>query len=254
MVCSIRFFKFGLDRKDALYTGSLVIRILFQPIEESARVYFSKLLASTDTKEVEAEKKDTLLGAANLLATLCHAHLLLGLFLIAICPNYVQPILSAILGQKWVSTSAPAVLRAYCYFIPLLGLNGITEAFVQAVANEDEVASMSKWMLIWSAVYVAACFVLAGLTSQKEVGLIQANMVNMVCRIAWAGVFIYRWFGARDGSGKMKAVWTSIIPPNSVLLVFGLAAAVIRLSASRMNVMEHFGLGIACAMVCASTM
>lgn len=246
-----------LDEVIRLRTGSLVIRILFQPVEESARVYFSKLLASSDPNKANAsdQKKDTtLLGAANLLATLCHVHLLLGLFLTAICPIYVRPLLSLVLGQKWVQTSAPAVLRAYCYFIPLLGLNGITEAFVQAVANEAEVASMSWWMSLWSIVYVAACFVLAGFTSQKEVGLIQANMTNMACRIGWAMWFIYRWFGRRDGSGKMNAVWRSILPPGSVLVVFGLAAVVIRLSAGKMDMMHHFGLGVACAVVCGSTM
>jgi len=124
-------------------------------------------------------------------------------------------------------TSAPAVLEAYCYFIPFLGLNGIAEAFVQAVANEQEIARMSWAMSLWSAVYIAACFFFTVILQQKEVGLIQANMVNMACRIIWSGIFIYNYFKGRAPS-EVKPMRDAILPSVTACLTFGTCALLLR--------------------------
>jgi oligosaccharide translocation protein RFT1 len=38
-------------------------------------------------------------------------------------------------SQRWSETDAPRALGAYCFYILLLAVNGILEAFVHAVAK-----------------------------------------------------------------------------------------------------------------------
>lgn len=104
---------------------------------------------------------------------------------------------------------------------------------------------------------MAACFLFTTYSNSKEVALIHANMLNMACRIGWAAFFIRSWFNqrAREESKKhIKQAWTSMVPPSSVLAVFAISALAIRVSATRLSMVEHLGLGVACALACATTM
>ena len=98
-----------------------------------------------------------------------------------------------------MNTSAPALLQQYLFLLPLLGLNGILEAFVQAVANESELSRMSYALLAWSGVYCAACYACVTLLNMKEDALLWANGMSMACRIAYSMHFIHK-YSERQGT------------------------------------------------------
>lgn len=236
--------------------GSLFARILFQPIEESSRVFFGRSAAPA-LKPSTARSQ--LNASVELLTTLLHFHLLLGLVLVFFCPPYVRPLLQCVLGDKWMSTPAPALLQTYCYLIPLLGVNGITEAFVQAVASQQELSAVSKWMTVSSVVYAASCCTFCHTLGFGENGLVLANMLSMVVRIFFAFRFTQTWL--RQKGHQKGLVWSQVLPPMNVLVAAGLAGHVVRWSvrqytarATPVALLRHLGVGVLLGLAYVATM
>ncbi|EHK44509.1 hypothetical protein TRIATDRAFT_201099 [Trichoderma atroviride IMI 206040] len=134
--------------------GSLLARLLFQPVEESSRSYFSRLIG----------------------------------------PFAAPALLSIVAGKLWTGSGAGQVLSTYCFYIPFMGLNGITEAFVASVASEAQVHRQSFWMGLFSAAFAASAFLFMRVFPLGAIGLVYANIINMLCRIIWSSVFINKFF------------------------------------------------------------
>ncbi|KAL2887947.1 Oligosaccharide translocation protein RFT1 [Ceratocystis lukuohia] len=197
--------------------GGLVARLVFQPVEEMSRNYFGRLLAigsvasvpskdggtekdiarsnikENDGKAV-ADRKVTVSKAAHDLAILLKIYLLFSTIVVAIGPVAAPPAIEILAGTRWAADGAGDVLARYCYYIPLLALNGLTEAFVSSVATEKEVHSQSLWMTMFSAVFGAAGYFFLEVADMQASGLVFANIVNMACRIVWSCAFISRYF------------------------------------------------------------
>lgn len=166
--------------------GGLVARLILQPIEESSRNYFGKLLSSVDGKPSE----DLVLKARTNLHTLLRSYVLLSVCVLAVGPIIAPLLLKIVAGSRWTSSGAGHVLATYCYYIPLLAINGLTEAFVSSVATESEVNRQSIWMLAFSIGFGAAAFVFLRILDMGAEGLVWANTLNMAFRIAWSSAFI----------------------------------------------------------------
>ena len=190
--------------------GGLLARLVFQPIEESSRSYFSRLLApsshpttTTSTTGPSNPASDTLAPsetfteAKTALQSLLRAYLLLSLVITALGPAAAAPLLSLVAGPRWAGSGAAACLEAYMWYIPLLAVNGVAEAFVASVAAEQEVHRQSAWMGVFSVVFGAAGFVFLRVLDWGAEGLVVANMINMLCRIVWCWVFIRGYFARK---------------------------------------------------------
>ncbi|KAK3486873.1 Rft protein-domain-containing protein [Neurospora hispaniola] len=210
--------------------GGLLARLVFQPVEESSRSYFSRLLADSTTSPSPSSPSSTspsspspsspsskpsstaLHQASTSLTTLLKSYLLLSLPLLVFGPPASSPLLTLIAGRRWTSSSssattvpvdsAPATLSLYMYYIPLLALNGILEAFVSSVASEAQVHQQSLFMTAFSLVFAGTGYLTLKVWGMGARGLVVANAVNMACRIGWCWGFVGRWFAERTGAGK----------------------------------------------------
>ncbi len=195
--------------------GGLVARLLFQPIEESSRSYFSRLLADDSlggagehemkTKKTEADQKSAqppAARAAHDLQMLLKLYLLFSLVATTLGPAAAAPFLAIVTGPRWAASgaAAAATLAAYVWYIQLLAVNGVAEAFVASVATEAEVHRQSAWMGVFSLVFGGAGYVCLRVLDGNAVGLVAANAINMACRIVWCLAFIRRYFAARGVS------------------------------------------------------
>lgn len=185
--------------------GSLIARMLFQPIEEASRNLFAKLLSKQKGKSrVETEN---LTSAANILGVIMKLYMLLSVFAAALGPPFAPIALKLVAGSRWAEGDAGAVLASYCYYIPLLAINGVTEAFVQSVATERELAKQSAWMFAFSFAFAGIGWTFLSVLGWGARGLVAANAVNMVLRILWSAWFISGYFkrnkGAGWGAGRM---------------------------------------------------
>ncbi|RYP05882.1 hypothetical protein DL765_009692 [Monosporascus sp. GIB2] len=214
--------------------GGLLARLVFQPIEESSRNYFSKLL-STDTSTAtdsadsahEASKTSSsstpsaaVVKARDNLRALLRFYVLLGILVVSVGP-YAAPLLVQIVaGSRWSASGAGGVLARYCLYIPLLAINGVAEAFVSSVAAKEQIHRQSLWMGLFSVAFGVAGFAALRVLGLGAAGLVYANAVNMLCRIAWSAAFVSRYFAGRG----VEFAWGAVVPDGAALYVAGTAA------------------------------
>ncbi|KAF8542507.1 Rft protein-domain-containing protein [Trichophaea hybrida] len=159
--------------------GSLIARMLFQPLEESSRNLFSKLLLA------ENKNKASVTSASQILKTITKLYLFLSIFF-------------AVLGRH--------SLHVLLLLHPPLAINGITESFVQSVATASELRRQSAWMFSFSLGLASRGYVFVRSLAMGAQGLVWANVVNMALRITWSSVFIRRFLRAARGQGGLPVV------------------------------------------------
>ena len=185
--------------------GGLIARMLFQPIEESSRNIFAKLCANPDssstsetTQRTEEEmRKRNLAQASRVLLTILHLYAIISLFATALGPTLAPLLLSIVAGRKWSATSASQVLSTYCFYIPFLAINGVTEAFVAAVATNKQLYAQSVFMGIFFVFFAGSAWLFIGQLNMGGSGVVLANTVNMGLRIIWNTWFVRRFFRER---------------------------------------------------------
>ncbi|XP_069418575.1 man(5)GlcNAc(2)-PP-dolichol translocation protein RFT1 isoform X2 [Ovis canadensis] len=119
--------------------GSLVARLIFQPIEESFYIFFAKVLERE--KDATLQKQEDVAVAAAVLESLLKLALLTGLTITVFGFAYSQLVLDIYGGVMLSSGSGPVLLRAYCLYVLLLAINGVTECFTFAAMSKEEVDS-----------------------------------------------------------------------------------------------------------------
>ncbi|EOD48980.1 putative oligosaccharide translocation protein rft1 protein [Neofusicoccum parvum UCRNP2] len=173
--------------------GGLIARMLFQPIEESSRNLFSKLCAPPPSA-TEGAAPSGVRQARLILQTILHLYGLISLAACALGPTLAPLLLRVVAGARWADTDAAATLAAYCYYVPLLALNGVAEAFVASVASTAELHGQSVAMGAFFVGFAGAAYGFLGVLGWGARGLVAANCVNMGMRIVWARGFIDSWF------------------------------------------------------------
>jgi hypothetical protein len=220
--------------------GGLIARMLFQPIEESSRNLFARLCADNEILGTPAtaehtingvlvqgaseqeerernEKRRNLNQAEKILTTIIHLYLIVSLFAIMLGPTLAPLLLQIVAGKTWSSTSASKVLATYCFYIPFLAINGVTEAFVAAVATNRDLYTQSLYMGVFFFFFASSAWYFIGQLSWGGSGVVAANSVNMALRIIWNTWFIKRFFKSRGSSFSIMAClpsqWTLLATP-----------------------------------------
>ncbi|XP_062187184.1 uncharacterized protein LOC133890704 isoform X1 [Phragmites australis] len=218
--------------------GNLVVRIVFLPFEESSYATFAQL-ASGETPQSISSLEGSLIGALKLI-------MLIGLVVISFGPSYSYTLLKLLYGEKHSDGEASVILRYYCFYIISLAMNGTSEAFLHAVANENQLKQSNDMLLLFSVIYILLNVVL--IKSAGAVGLIAANSINMLLRITYSAVFIKDYF---KGSFSF---WRCVPSGWGILLISGLTTAFSeRMFLNRMRFKQtlpiHMAIGVMCLSV-----
>ncbi|KAG8623593.1 hypothetical protein KVT40_008569 [Elsinoe batatas] len=190
--------------------GGLIARMLFQPIEETSRNLFAKLCSAppptsssppspSSQTQPPSSPSPSILRARQLLTMILKSYLLLSLPILTLGPSLAPTLLRLIAGPRWLALGAGEVLAAHAYYIPLLALNGILEAFVSATATNRELYTQSLFMGAWFLSFAGTAWVGVGRMGWGARGVVVANGVNMLGRIGWGSGFVGGWFGGRGG-------------------------------------------------------
>ncbi|KAG8795599.1 Oligosaccharide translocation protein rft1 [Ceratobasidium sp. 428] len=209
--------------------GSLVARILFQPIEESSRLYFSKLLSpptSAPDDSSSQASRPALIQASTTLQSILFIHSHLALALTTLLAPLIPFLSTLLLPPRYRSTAAPRILRAYCAYIPAMGANGILEAFVHATASPAQLQTQARWMILFSILFIAS--VTAGASGVLGVRwddtmLVWANVANLGARALYGWFFAGRYFSSIPGLLAFHNVRPSL-PGIAAFAVSGVVA------------------------------
>lgn len=205
--------------------GSLIARLLFQPLEEIVRNYFSKELTGKLTKKALTTTK-------TLLVLLLKFHFLLGSFFVFFAPFYTKLLLKTLYNSEKATDEAALVLGVYCLYIPFMGINGITEAFLQGVGDPKIIQKQSLYLIVFWIMFTCTFYVsypIFGISS-----LILANMVNLLCRILFSYVYSCSFY---------KSYYISLALPRP-LVILAFCASCLVLSLSTLSLVGNLILGI----------
>ena len=241
-----------------LISGSLVARIVFQPIEETSRLYFSKSLSSSSQKETgmkgeDDNSSDSRQAASKILSSLLllFSHLLL--LLVTFGPPYLSIVTTLLLPPRFQSTSAPSILRSYVFYIPMMAFNGVLEAFFASTSTPLELKHQSRWMIVFSIFFILTAYLFNQL-GFGDSGLVYANVLNLFLRVVYCWTFARRYFGESGVDFRLGAA----IPPRGVIGAFSWSYLVTRwswkayehLPSRVLPQANHIAVGVACVGVC----
>jgi oligosaccharide translocation protein RFT1 len=157
--------------------SSLVARIIFAPIEAAV---FSVCASS------EKLPKDVLSVATHVVVDV-------GLSAAAFGPPLAPPLLTALYGAKWSGEESQRTFAAICRVLPLMALNGVTEAVANARLSDKR---LGLYNLLLAGVTVVYLVLMAGLNRHFGMpGAVYANGVNMAIRSAMALVVVAKECG-----------------------------------------------------------
>ncbi|TYI52154.1 hypothetical protein E1A91_D12G227600v1 [Gossypium mustelinum] len=192
--------------------GSLVVRLVFLPFEESSYSTFARSASG------QSPNKSKNLGRR--LTEALKLVLLIGLVFLAFGPSYSYCLIRLLYGQKWSDGEASTALRYYCLYIIVLAMNGTSEAFLHAVATENQLKRSNNSLLVFSLIYVALNVLL--IRSVGAIGLILANSLNMILRIIYSAIFIKHFFQESSSFS-----FCSCLPSGwTILLLSGVATLI----------------------------
>ena len=252
--------------------GGMASRLLLQPLEENARLLFSRqnstLMLSSEAKVGAAERKDAAkvrqidssikrsLDALNLMyVSVLRLVLYVGLLFACVASNYTSVLLRILAGRTWGGNpDASQSLSAFCVYTALLALNGMSEAFVYGVAAQGR--DVGEIGLVHATVGVAFAATAPALVGQLgTIGLIWANCAAMALRSMYSLHFAARYFqrwkqeSGSDVVVEKQGLATSalaavrltlrVIPHSALVLAFICSFLVTRLSRLRLEQEEE---------------
>ena len=207
--------------------GGLAARFLLQPLEENARLLWSRLQSNKGAGSVDRLEQSYMV--------LVKLVLYIGFTFSFLATNYTSILLNLLAGRKWGSNEeAIAVLSAFCVYTAFLALNGMTEAFVFGVATSGkEVGSMGLMHTAVGLIFAVSAPIFV--SQFGAVGLVAANCAAMVLRSLYSVQFAASYFGKRrleeekdktsKGSYPLQRLLVQMMPHWLVILGFASAAA-----------------------------
>ncbi|KXN68965.1 Rft-1-domain-containing protein [Conidiobolus coronatus NRRL 28638] len=174
--------------------GSLIARMVLQPIEEIARGLFSKLFNfSEEPKDIALikEEQNNLTIGKTILATLFKMYSLVSLVIICFIPSYINCLYSLL--KREIATLEPStwnMILAYCCYLLVMAINGITEALVQSLASKSKLNQYNQYLILFSVIHISSAYVMLKVYLMGNLSLIIGNIINMGLRITWAIHFL----------------------------------------------------------------
>jgi oligosaccharide translocation protein RFT1 len=177
--------------------GSLVLRMLFQPLEEASLSFFAR----------EKMSGSSLNHFSRSLKCLVYLALLFSCF----ASFFTWPVVRFLLGSKWIEQGrAVQALAAYCWFIGSAGISGFLESLVHVIIDDSWMSRSRNWTVIISVVYCALAVSLIRLF--QTTGLVAAGAINFAIRSVLSVAIINHY--------APRQIWNNSTPRRCVLIAF----------------------------------
>lgn len=185
--------------------GSLFARSIYLPLEDTSRIAFSKLCLSNSHEN----KKESLILFIRLLRFITF----IGGIIIIFGPSNVRLLVNLVFSSQWRTSEMVASLQVYCIYLYILGINGITEAFVQATAHLRGFRNANIGYVISSITFIS--FVMQFIEVYGTKAVILANSLSMGIRILFSYIYIAEYFEI----SILKILMKTILPQSILELL-----------------------------------
>lgn len=168
--------------------GSILARVLFQPVEESLRLVLAR----------ELTNKNAAVSAHKTMGLILLAYFNLSILMLLGGLSNGAYVLQTALGTRkalvWLLTNVFEIFPRYILYLPFLAFNGVLEAFFSSTASENQIQRFSFFMLALTAVVLMLLYYLILVKQWGLNGLMIANGVNMTLRILYCTNFMQSYF------------------------------------------------------------
>ena len=198
---------------------------------------------------------------ASMLRNVLKAVLLIGVLFPLFGPPYARLAVKVALGSKWYSDDTVLAISAFCFYIFVMGVNGVTEAFVQAVAVPGVWSAVNVSLLLSSGGFLLSAPLLIAQLGTS--GIIVANTLSMLIRIASSMYFIMTYLDSPSITSKKHShVLNSLLPgvvdiACMVVVVLGTHLSSLYFAKSDMTMtdsLRHVAVGVICVALFAGCM
>lgn len=217
--------------------GGLIARMVFRPVEDASRNMFAKLCSPGLDKTGATKKKDdkgtttNIAQARQTLQFILRVYSIVSIICFAVGPSAAPLLLRLVAGSRWSESGAGDVLGTYSICIPLLAINGVSEAFVSATASTKDLHRQSIWMGFFSLGFAGSAYVFLRVLALGAKGLVLSNCVNMVMRIVFNLNFVRSYFlrhglefGITDILPNYYATACAVVVPSLIARTSGYLA------------------------------
>lgn len=169
--------------------GSMIARLVFQPIEESLRLSFTRLLSDRSGGNI--------LKSFTVLLYLCLFYLNLTVLIALGGYTNAAYLLRLLIGgklSKWALSNVFEIFPQYILYIPFLAFNGILEAVFSSISYERDVRRFSGFMTFLTVVVLGFLYLFISHLEMGLSGLIYANVINMTLRVAYCSQYIVQFY------------------------------------------------------------
>lgn len=208
--------------------GSLLARLLFQPVEEALRGYFTRVFpkqsspldpradpllspASSPTTAAQpfsqassTDKSQNSSSAAmdsaissdkiTVLASVLRAYSYVGILAFGFGPLIAKYLISFVVSSARFGHAAD-VLAVYACYIPVMAWNGALEALVQSVASLRVLRSQGAMLAGNAVFFLVLTYLFVSFGKMGAVGIVWAQIVSMSLRMLWNLHFATVYFG-----------------------------------------------------------
>lgn len=224
--------------------GSLVVRIVFLPMEDGLYLFIAQNLQRGIPIKQQPKEQADLTG--RVLAAVLRVRVLLGLVIATYGFSYSSLALEVLYGEKFSRGAGPQLLSWVAFYVLLVSVNGITEGFKNATMSQKQVDRYSRVMLCFSLAFLGSSLILTKYFG--IIGFVLSNCINMCLRIFHSAYFIYQYF--KDSS--YQPVWNhfpSVAMTVSFFVALSFTASSEFLFGDKHQLkfqLIHVGVGFAC--------
>lgn len=198
--------------------GSLLARLVFASIEESLRIFLTRLLLTNRSIK-------NLNLSVDILRKIFAFYIYLSIVICIFGPLNSGYLIQRIIGNNW-SNHVSEIIPLYTLYLPLLAFNGILESVHQSTASGNEVVTYTYYMVFFSVIFMATSYIGIDKFHLSLHGLILSNMFNMVLRIIYCYSFIKHFYKKHLVSSslwKFDNTFKSIIGLSAVIWIVDVA-------------------------------
>lgn len=214
--------------------GSLVARFVFAPVEEISYSLFARA-----TREKEMQRKQEKL---DLLAQVARLMTVIGLIFASFGSTYSETLILLLYGRAFPSAQdLSACLSLYCFYVLVIGVNGVLEAFVMATSEDKHLETFNYFLLLCSASHIVVTYLLVQVFEFGAKGLVLANSVNMMLRITYHLRYI-KYYHTGDVQPRTGVKGLFMVPKWTTCAAFGASFLLTNVSARMVYSSEVLGL------------
>nr|CAG4644725.1 EOG090X04LH [Leptodora kindtii] len=199
--------------------GTMAARLLFAPVEESSYMYFAQMIDRNMPLHNQPPQQVTKLS--QVLSALLKFASLAGAIVLIFGFSYSHLLLRIYGGTCLTDGPGPNLMRAHFAYVLLLGINGVTEAYVRAAMSSQQLDGHNRVMVVLSATFLILSWLLS--RALGGVGFILANGINMLVRIGYSINYIKNHYSAIPEGSPLG----SLIPNGMQVTTLALAFLII---------------------------